>query len=71
MEVLDNVKVSRRGCCFGFPKGTECQVIKVVEEPQGKMHLCYPLNKEGQQIALWHCETCLEKMEVKDAATQG
>ena len=66
MEVLDIVKVSRRGCCLGFPKGTECQIIKVEEEPKGTVYLCYPVNKEGQQVALWHCKDCLEKLEVKD-----
>jgi hypothetical protein len=72
LEVLSEVRVTKQSCCIGFPRGTVCQIIQVYEEPKGgKLYLCYPLNKEGLQVAMWQCAKCLEPMEKENAGTQG
>lgn len=69
-NVCDKVKVVRQSCCYGLERNTICQVIKVEEEQVGTiagktrtMYLCYPISSEGQQVALWHCDSCLELVE--------
>jgi len=76
MEVCDKVRVVRQACCYGLARNTECQIIRVEEETlvatgkTRKMYLCYTTEAIGQQVALWHCDSCLELIEAANVKVE-